>query len=159
MLLGQLVAISVATNLFFLALVPLAKKRTRAAPPAGARSSVPSVLWLSVLASLVTVSLVPHSLQHDYFLANLLVMHALLVLPLLPLPAHAVWARRAAVRSGAHSHGHGVWIVDCRAGNALGGAELASGAGIDWVGRCVDVDICPDMGKTAGSADVQEDMG
>ncbi|KAI9452116.1 hypothetical protein BJY52DRAFT_1294624 [Lactarius psammicola] len=96
MLLGQLVAISVATNLFFLALVPLAKEKTKAASAAAPRagsSSAPSVLWLSVLASLGTVILVPHSLRHDYFLTNLLVMHALLVLPLLPLPAsspHAV---------------------------------------------------------------------
>ncbi|KAH8999916.1 hypothetical protein EDB86DRAFT_2908315 [Lactarius hatsudake] len=84
MLLGQLVAISVATNLFFLALVPPAKEKKKAA---SAASSVPLVLWLSVLASLGTVMLVPHSLRHDYFLSNLLVMHALLVLPLLPLPA------------------------------------------------------------------------
>ncbi|KAH9016408.1 hypothetical protein EDB83DRAFT_2439223 [Lactarius deliciosus] len=84
MLLGQLVAISVATNLFFLALVPPAKEKKKAA---SATSSVPLVLWLSVLASLATVMLVPHSLRHDYFLSNLLVMHALLVLPLLPLPA------------------------------------------------------------------------
>ena len=54
-----------------------------AAPRANA-NSVPSVLWISVLASLAIVSLVSHFLQHSYFLANLLVIHALLVLPLLP---------------------------------------------------------------------------
>lgn len=90
MLFGQLVAISVATNLFFLALVPLTKEKTKAASgavPRAGPSSVPPVLWMSVLASLATVSLVPHSLRHNYFLENLLVMHALLVLPLLPLPS------------------------------------------------------------------------
>ncbi|KAH9053110.1 hypothetical protein EDB87DRAFT_1653824 [Lactarius vividus] len=92
MLLGQLVAISVATNLFFLALVPPAKEKKAA-------SSVPLVLWLSVLASLVTVMLVPHSLQHDYFLSNLLVMHALLVLPLLPLPTSSTVRLRMPART------------------------------------------------------------
>ncbi|KAH9028412.1 hypothetical protein EDB84DRAFT_1498475 [Lactarius hengduanensis] len=91
MLLGQLVAISVATNLFFLALVPPAKEKKKTA---SAASSVPLVLWLSVLASLATVMLVPHSLRHDYFLSNLLVMHALLVLPLLPLPGSSPRAVR-----------------------------------------------------------------
>ena len=66
------------------ALVPLAKERTKAALRAGA-NSVHSVLWPSVLVSLATVGLVPHSLQPNYFLANLLVTH--LVLPLLQLPA------------------------------------------------------------------------
>lgn len=98
MLFGQLVAISVATNLFFLALLRPGKEKTKAAPRAGA-SSVPPVLWLSVLASLATVSLVPHSLRHNYFLANLLVMHALLVLPLLPLPASSPRAVRLRMRT------------------------------------------------------------
>lgn len=103
MLLGQLVAISVATNLFFLALPPppgtaenSKKSAERGAAAVSARRkmrTVPPVLWLSVLASLATVFLVPHSLRHDYFLSNLLVMHALLVIPLLlplPLPVSAM---------------------------------------------------------------------
>ncbi|KAH9974509.1 hypothetical protein BJV74DRAFT_953770 [Russula compacta] len=102
MLLGQLVAISVAANLFFLALPPAAAataenskkpaERGAAAVSAKRTRTVPPVLWLSVLASLATVFLVPHSLRHDYFLSNLLVMHALLVIPLLlplPLPVSA----------------------------------------------------------------------
>ena len=79
MLFGQLVAISVASNLFFLALPRKAEMK----PCASARKTVPPVLWLSVLASLLTVFLVPHSLRHNYFLSNLLIMHALLVIPLL----------------------------------------------------------------------------
>ena len=76
MLFGQLVAISVASNLFFLALPRKSEMKSRA-------STVSPVLWLSVLASLLTVFLVPHSLRHNYFLSNLLMMHALLVIPLL----------------------------------------------------------------------------
>ena len=83
MLFGQLVAISVGINLFFLALPPTAS--ARATEIASTKRTVPPLLWLSVLASLGTVFLVPRSLQHDYFLLNLLVMHALLVIPLLPL--------------------------------------------------------------------------
>ncbi|KAI9461079.1 hypothetical protein F5148DRAFT_1215842 [Russula earlei] len=81
MVLGQLVAISVGMNLFFFALPPTA----RAAVFSTRERTVPPLLWLSVLASLATVLLVPHSLRHDYFLSNLLVMHALLVIPLLPI--------------------------------------------------------------------------
>jgi len=79
MLFGQLVAISVASNLFFLALPREANMK----PRASMQQTVPPVLWLSVLASLLTVFLVPHSLRHNYFLSNLLIMHALLVIPLL----------------------------------------------------------------------------
>lgn len=79
MLFGQLVAISVASNLFFLAL----PRKSEMKPRASTQKTVPPVLWLSVLASLLTVFLVPHSLRHDYFLSNLLIMHALLVIPLL----------------------------------------------------------------------------
>ncbi|KAF8502611.1 hypothetical protein F5888DRAFT_1665492 [Russula emetica] len=78
MLFGQLVAISVASNLFFLA-VP---RKVEMKPRASTQKTVPPVLWLSVLASLLTVFLVPHSLRHNYFLSNLFIMHALLVIPL-----------------------------------------------------------------------------
>jgi len=83
MLFGQLVAISVAINLFFLALPPAAERKP-------AKRTVPPLLWLSVLASLTAVYLVPHSLRHDYFLSNLLVMHALLVVPLLPVAGERI---------------------------------------------------------------------
>lgn len=76
MLLGQLVAISVASNLFYIALLlsqpsPLPKS-SRANPR----------LWLSVLISLLSVAMSPFTDEHT-FLPNLLVMHALLILPLL----------------------------------------------------------------------------
>jgi hypothetical protein len=89
MLFGQLVAISVASNLFFLALPRKAEIKPRASMQK--QKTVPPVLWLTVLASLSTVFLVPHSLQHNYFLSNLLVMHALLVIPLLrPVTSESV---------------------------------------------------------------------
>lgn len=76
MLLGQLVAISVASNLFYIALLlsqpsPLPKS-SRANPR----------LWLSVLISLLSVAMSPFTDERT-FLPNLLVMHALLILPLL----------------------------------------------------------------------------
>lgn len=78
MLLGQIVAISVASNLFYLAVLlsPSADSKR------GAPQSVPIVLWLSIVLSLGTVFLIPHSIEHDYFLINLLIMHVLLVIPL-----------------------------------------------------------------------------
>ncbi|ORY88016.1 hypothetical protein BCR35DRAFT_301906 [Leucosporidium creatinivorum] len=95
MLLGQVVAISVAQNLFFaaLALVPRSKVDTSTpsekddTPP----TSKPGVSWillLSVLASLFTVGLSPRTTDGPYFLPNLLIMHALLILPLVPLPTY-----------------------------------------------------------------------
>ncbi|EDR06360.1 uncharacterized protein LACBIDRAFT_294714 [Laccaria bicolor S238N-H82] len=79
MLLGQLVAISVASNLFYIALLlsepsPL-PKNSRANPR----------LWLSVLISLLSVATSPFTNERT-FLPNLLVMHALLFLPLLWTP-------------------------------------------------------------------------
>lgn len=79
MLFGQLVAISVASNLFFLALPRKAEIKRRTSM----QKTVPPMLWLSVLASLLTVFLVPHPLRHNYFFSDLLIMHALLVIPLL----------------------------------------------------------------------------
>lgn len=80
MLLGQIVAISVAANLFYLACLlaqpPTLKSDIRSAK-AGPR------LWLSVLLSLVTVAISPMTSQRS-FLPNLLVMHSLLFVPLLP---------------------------------------------------------------------------
>ena len=81
MLLGQVVAISVAANLFYIALAlhPDPKpeeKLTRR------RNTVPMVLWSSILLSLSTVYLVPTSIEQGYFLSTLLTMHVLLVIPL-----------------------------------------------------------------------------
>lgn len=93
MLLGQVVAISVSQNLFFaaLALAPRSttssastKEKDEATPAAKAGASW--TLILSVLGSLFTVGLSPKTTNGPYFLPNLLVMHALLIFPLVPLP-------------------------------------------------------------------------
>lgn len=95
MLLGQVVAISVAQNLFFaaLSLAPRSKRPVTANTPddlAGpARTSDTHASWtliLSVLTSLFTVGVSPRVISTPYFLPNLLLMHVLLILPLVPLP-------------------------------------------------------------------------
>jgi len=83
MLLGQIVAISVASNLFYLAIC-------LSTPPSRSEKSKPPLLappslWLSVLLSLITVGLSPLTSEHT-FLPNLLLMHALLFVPLLTTP-------------------------------------------------------------------------
>jgi len=83
MLLGQVVAISVASNLFYLAII---LSRTPSQPRGRPSPSMASpTLWISVLFSLITVGLTPFTSQHT-FLPNLLVMHTLLLVPLLPFP-------------------------------------------------------------------------
>ncbi|KAF5356381.1 hypothetical protein D9758_009530 [Tetrapyrgos nigripes] len=77
MLLGQLVAISVASNLFYLALslssyTPGPNEITLRAKP---------ILWLSILISLLTVANTPYTTEQT-FLPNLLIMHAMLTVPL-----------------------------------------------------------------------------
>ncbi|KAJ7094448.1 hypothetical protein B0H15DRAFT_829629 [Mycena belliarum] len=75
MLLGQLVAISVASNLFYLALV-------LAGPPPRASSPwAPPALWIPVLLSLGAVARSPFTDEYT-FLPNLLAMHLLIVVPL-----------------------------------------------------------------------------
>jgi hypothetical protein len=79
MLLGQVVAISVAWSLLNLALVLIP-------PPSNVgKTHLPITLTVPVLLSLVTISLSPYT-SSTTFLPNLLVMHALLILPLLPFP-------------------------------------------------------------------------
>jgi len=80
MLLGQIVAISVAANLFYLACL-LAESPTLKRDRHSAK--VDPKLWLSILLSLTTVALSPMTSQRT-FLPNLLVMHALLFVPLFP---------------------------------------------------------------------------
>lgn len=79
MLLGQLVAISVAANLFYLAVC-------RSAPPSrsGKPNSpflAPPGLWLSIMLSFITIGISPLTSDHT-FLPNLLAMHSLLFVPL-----------------------------------------------------------------------------
>ncbi|KAF7303690.1 hypothetical protein MIND_00598400 [Mycena indigotica] len=82
MLLGQLVAISVASNLFYLALA-LSPSHPRQHGP---RQRAPLTLWLPVVLSLITVAASPFT-DTKTFLPNLLVMHALTMIPLL-FPTH-----------------------------------------------------------------------
>lgn len=80
MLLGQIVAISVASNLFYLALV-LSPEAPRAEKKSPSIKASPA-LWLSVLLSLASVAATPFTSQRT-FLPNLLLMHALLFIPLI----------------------------------------------------------------------------
>lgn len=79
MLLGQLVAMSVATSLFFVAVSLYPRERQlkpgRYAP-----------LLFSLTVAMVTIALSPYTVGTSKFMPNLLVMHASLVLPLLASP-------------------------------------------------------------------------
>ncbi|KAF7368919.1 hypothetical protein MVEN_00218000 [Mycena venus] len=81
MLLGQLVAISVASNLFYLALV-LAGPLPSQAVQRPSEQWAPSALWIPVLVSLGTIATSPFT-DDRTFLPNLLLMHFLIVIPLL----------------------------------------------------------------------------
>ncbi|KNZ78368.1 hypothetical protein J132_01021 [Termitomyces sp. J132] len=88
MLLGQLVAISVASNLFYLALIlrpttPDPKLRKSK----DAMLAAPASLYIPVFLSLATVMYSPHTTVQDRtFLCNLLAMHALTFIPLITPP-------------------------------------------------------------------------
>jgi hypothetical protein len=79
MLLAQFVAVAVASNLFYLALLlsqssqPGIIRRPRSLPPQ---------VWLSVLFSLAAIAASPF-MSKQTFLPNLLIMHALLFVPLI----------------------------------------------------------------------------
>lgn len=77
---GQLVAISVASNLFCLALT-----LTPPAPrPQGTPRRVPAFVWLCIAIAMSAVAFSPTTL-HSHFMLNLLAMHGAIVLPLLPV--------------------------------------------------------------------------
>jgi hypothetical protein len=80
MLLGQIVAISVASNLFYLAL--LLSEPSMSSRNLSVKQTVSLRLVISVLLSLVTVALSPFT-SPKTFLPNLLVMHILLFVPLI----------------------------------------------------------------------------
>ena len=83
MLLGQIVAISVASNLFYLTLV--LSEHSMSNRNLSLKKTVVSVrLVVSVLVSLVTVALSPFT-SPKTFLPNLLVMHVLLFVPLISI--------------------------------------------------------------------------
>lgn len=84
MVLGQLVAISVATNLFFLALTLTSTQGySLERHPTGYLTRVPFALAFCVFISLATVVLSPFTSEQT-FLPNLLTMHTLIIIPLLP---------------------------------------------------------------------------
>ncbi|KAJ3572017.1 hypothetical protein NP233_g3362 [Leucocoprinus birnbaumii] len=78
MLLGQVVAISFAQGLFLVA-VSLSPKRTRTITS----QPSPALASSSILSSL-TVLLTPFTVDTIYYLPNLLAMHFLLIIPLVP---------------------------------------------------------------------------
>ena len=94
MLLGQVVAISVASNLFYLALT-LSESHSPSSKMKSPPYMAPPVLWISVLISLFTVAATPFTTPRT-FLPNLLVMHALLVVPLVS------FTRSSALKQGSH---------------------------------------------------------
>lgn len=81
MLLGQVVAISVASNLFCLSLVLLTSSKDQRHDETRTPKSPPAILWFSVLVALITVTRSPQTTDKT-FLLNLLTMHATIVLPL-----------------------------------------------------------------------------
>jgi hypothetical protein len=83
MLLGQVVAISVASSLFYLAVAisPVPKTASKDNKENKSLKASP-LLWLCVLLSFLTVAYSPFTDERT-FLPNLLVMHALLIIPLL----------------------------------------------------------------------------
>ncbi|KAG7441382.1 uncharacterized protein BT62DRAFT_982794 [Guyanagaster necrorhizus] len=88
MLLGQVVAISVAANLFHLAIL-LSPQYSK--PKPGGAGLAPSILWIPVLCSLLNVFISPFT-NDVTFLPNLLTMHAVLMLPLLLPPARDLFS-------------------------------------------------------------------
>lgn len=85
MLLGQLVAISVASNLFYLAVLlhaPLAASSSSSSNSTQARHSPVITVWFPILFSLRTIYQTPAASGTVHFLPNLLIMHALLIIPL-----------------------------------------------------------------------------
>jgi len=84
MLLGQIVAISVASNLFYLALILSESSAVSSRRISSLKETVSVRLVVSVLLSLVTVALSPFT-SPKTFLPNLLVMHVLLFVPLISI--------------------------------------------------------------------------
>src|SRR5258708_21808461 len=82
MLLGQLVAISVASNLFYVAILMVAWTPR---PESHALHASPWV-WFPIFLSLGTIWRSPVVAGTNEFLPNLLMMHFLLIIPLLHVP-------------------------------------------------------------------------
>ncbi|KAJ7718345.1 hypothetical protein B0H16DRAFT_1609420, partial [Mycena metata] len=82
MLLGQFVAISIASNLFYLALVLAPRLPSPSSTHGMSSLPAPVALWLPILLSLSTIATSPFTSERS-FLPNLLLMHTLIILPLL----------------------------------------------------------------------------
>ncbi|KAJ7703800.1 hypothetical protein B0H16DRAFT_1829365 [Mycena metata] len=82
MLLGQFIAISIASNLFYLALVLAPRPPSPSSSHGLSSFPAPVALWLPVLLSLGTVAMSPFTSERS-FLPNLLLLHALIILLLL----------------------------------------------------------------------------
>ncbi|KAJ7693993.1 hypothetical protein B0H16DRAFT_1847672, partial [Mycena metata] len=82
MLLGQFVAISIASNLFYLALVLAPRLPSPSSSHGMSSLPAPVALWLPILLSLGTIATSPFTSERS-FLPNLLLMHTLIILPLL----------------------------------------------------------------------------
>jgi len=79
MLLGQIIAISFASNLYFLAAIVAVAER-----PKATRRALPSWLWhFATIGTLVSVAAIPYVHGWDSFLVVLLLPHILLFLPIL----------------------------------------------------------------------------
>jgi hypothetical protein len=98
MLIAQVIAIAVAANLFFLALVLSSDEsmRTPSTPTINGKKAikskskntkrvktVPPQVWISLLLLMLTVGISPYTSQST-FLPNVVVMHVLMFVPLLP---------------------------------------------------------------------------
>lgn len=84
MILGQIVAISVASNLFHVALL-------LSGPRPKSQTIAPARLWIPVIMSLVAVFLSPFT-SETTFLPNLLVMHVLIIVPLVSSSTGSRWS-------------------------------------------------------------------
>ncbi|KAJ1310688.1 hypothetical protein OPQ81_009214 [Rhizoctonia solani] len=105
MLLGQVVAISVASNLFFAAIIlyddslseSKSKSKLKLKPPSRT-TAIPAGVYLPILLSHLTILLSPTVAHSKWFLPNLLTMHLLIVLPLLNL--HSSTTNRSSISLG-----------------------------------------------------------
>ncbi|KAF8680459.1 hypothetical protein RHS04_03891 [Rhizoctonia solani] len=105
MLLGQLVAISVATNIFFAAVIlydDLPSERKSKSRPPSRTTQVPAGVYLPIFLSHLTILLSPSVAQPDckWFLPNLLTMHLLIVLPLFNVRYRPVTENRSSLSLG-----------------------------------------------------------
>ncbi|ELU40796.1 hypothetical protein AG1IA_05168 [Rhizoctonia solani AG-1 IA] len=101
----ELVAISVATNIFFAAVIlydDLPSERKSKSRPPSRTTQVPAGVYLPIFLSHLTILLSPSVAQPDckWFLPNLLTMHLLIVLPLFNVRYRPVTENRSSLSLG-----------------------------------------------------------